>query len=95
MKDAASQEHALELHQIMLTQGVVSPSDPRCLEPLTSPGEMSGTHLFSSSSRNSLRPACMLAPTFIENPEHTNAVASQNCEGAKEQHQSGNRGLGA
>ena len=37
----------------------------------------------------------MSAPTFIENHEDMNAVASQHCEGMKEQHQSGNTGLGA
>ena len=35
------QEHALVLHQMTLTQGVVNSSDPRCLEPSTYPGEMS------------------------------------------------------
>ena len=30
--------NALALHQMTLTQGVVDPSDPRGLEPLTSPG---------------------------------------------------------
>ena len=37
----------------------------------------------------------MSAPTFIENMEHANAVAFQHSEGAKEQLQSGNTGLGA
>ena len=42
----ALQEHALVVQQMTLTQGVVDPSDPRCLEPLTSQGEMSGTQPF-------------------------------------------------
>ena len=91
----ALQEHAHELHQMTLTQGVVDPSDPRYLEPLTSSGEMSGTQPSSPSSRNSLRSACMLAPTLIENLKHMNAAASQHCEVAKEQHQSGNTGMDA
>ena len=39
----ALQEHALALHHMSLTQGVVNPSDPRRLEPLTSPCEVSET----------------------------------------------------
>ena len=39
----ALQEHALALHQMSLTQGVIDPSDPRILEPSTSPGEVSET----------------------------------------------------
>ena len=62
------QEHALVLHQMILTHGALDPSDPRHLEPLTSPGEMSGTHPSSSSLRNSFRLACVLDPIFIENP---------------------------
>ena len=46
----ALQEHALALHQMTLTQGVVDPSDPRHPEPSTSPGEMSG----ACPSRSSL-----------------------------------------
>ena len=91
----ALQENALVLHQMTLTQGVVDPSDPRCLEALVSPGEMSGACPSSSSSRNSSRSACILAPTFTKNQEHTNAVASQHCEGVKEQHPSVNTRLGA
>ena len=37
------QEHALALHQMLLTQEVINPSDPRRLESLTSPGEVSET----------------------------------------------------
>ena len=37
----------------------------------------------------------MLASTFIENLEHANAMTSHHCEGAKEQHQSGNIRVGA
>ena len=55
-----------------LTQGAVSPSDPRCLEPLTSPDEMSGT----CPSSSSLKLACVSTPTFIENPEHADTAAS-------------------
>ena len=94
----AIHEHGLALHQMTLTQGVVDPSDPKSLEPLTSPGEVSGTCPSSSSSRISLSSACVSGPTFTENPtipQHTIAVASQNCEGAEEQHQSGNTILGA
>ena len=76
------QEHALALHHMTLTQAVANTSDPRHLMSL---GEMSGTHPSSSSSRNSLRSACMSAPTFINNHEHVNAVAFQHCEGVKEQ----------
>ena len=39
----ALQEHALVLHQMSLTQGVIDTSDPRTLEPSTSPGEVSET----------------------------------------------------
>ena len=81
----ALQEHALPLHQMTLVQGVVNLSDPRHLEPSTSPGEMSVTCPFSSFSRNSLRLACMLAPTFVQNPEYANAEIPQHCEGVKEQ----------
>ena len=88
-------ENALALHQMTLTQGVVDPSDPRSLEHLTSPGEVSGTCPSSSSSRNSSGSAGMLAPTFIENLEHTNAVASPHGEGVEEQSQSGSTRLGA
>ena len=35
---SALQEHALVLHQMMLTQGVVNPSDQRSLESSTPPG---------------------------------------------------------
>ena len=76
-----------------LMQGVVNSSDPRCLESSTFPGEMTGTCPSISSLRNSLRSACVSASTFIENPEHADAVVSQNCEGVKEQCQSGNTGL--
>ena len=48
-----------------------------------------------TSSRNSLRLVGMLAPTFIENPEHANAVASQHSEGVEEQLQSVSTRLGA
>ena len=89
----ALQEHALALHQMTLTQAVVDPSGPRCLEPLTSPGEMSGTHPSISSLRNSLRSACISAPIFIKNLEYANAAASPHCESVKEQHQSGNTEL--
>ena len=89
----ALQEHALALHQ--MTQGVVGPSDPRILEPLMSSGEVSGTCSSSSSSRNSMRSACVSALTFIENLYHMNAVAFQHCEGMEEQHQSGSTGFGA
>ena len=41
------QEHELALHQMTLTQGVVIPSDQRSLEPLMSPGEVSGTPLLA------------------------------------------------
>ena len=88
------QEHALALHQMMLTQGVVNPSDPRCLEPSTSPGEVSGTHPSNSSLKNSLGSAGMLAPTFIGNMEYMNAVASQLGEGVEEQPQSESNRLG-
>ena len=44
------------------------------LESLTSPGEVIETHPPSSSSRNSSRLDDVLDPTFIENPEHANAV---------------------
>ena len=37
----------------------------------------------------------MSAPTFFENLEHMDAVASQHCEGVKKQHQAENTGLGA
>ena len=80
---------------MMLTQGVVNPSDPRCLEPSTSPGEVRGTHLSSSSLKNSLGSAGMLASTFIENLGHMNAVASLLGEGVEEQPQSGSTRLGA
>ena len=39
----AAQEHALALYQMLLTQGVIDTSDPRRLELLTSPGEVSKT----------------------------------------------------
>ena len=92
---SALQEHALALQKITLEQGVVNPSDLRCLEPSTSPGEKSGTHPSSSSLKNSSRSACVSAPTFIKNPDHMNAAAPQHCEGVKEQHQSGNTRLDA
>ena len=90
----ALQEYALALHQMMLTQGVVNPSDPRCLKPSTSPGEVSGSHPSNSSLKNSLGSAGMLAPTRIENLEHINAVASQLSEGVEEQRQSGSNRFG-
>ena len=80
----ALQEHALALHQMMLVQGVVDLSDPRCLKPSTSPGEMGGTSPSCSPLRNSSRLACLLVPNFIENPEYANAEISQHCEGVKE-----------
>ena len=83
------QELALALYQMTLVQGVVNPSDPRSLAPLTSPGEVSGTCLSSSSLKDSLRSASMSAPTFIENPEYMNAMASHLGEGVEEQPQSG------
>ena len=46
---SALQDHALALHQMTLTQGVVNPSGPRSLEPSTSPDEVSGTCPSSSS----------------------------------------------
>ena len=88
------QEHALALHQMTLTQGVVNPSDSRNLEPSMSSAQVSGTHPSSSSSRNSSRSACVSAPTFMDNPEHVNATASKHCEGVQEQHQSKNTRLG-
>ena len=84
----ALQEHALALHQMTLTQGDVNLSDPRCLKPLTSPGEVSGTCPSSSSSKDSLRSVGMSAPTFLENLEHVNVAASQLGEGAEKQPQS-------
>ena len=42
----------------------------------------------------SMRSACMSAPTFIENLEQTNDAVFQHCEGAEDQHQSGNTGFG-
>ena len=81
----ALQEHALALHQMTLKQGVVNTPGPRCLEPLISPCEMCGTCPSSSCLRNSSRSACLLAPTFIENLEHTNAAVFQHCEDVKEQ----------
>ena len=71
----------MALHRMMLTQRVVNPSDPICLEPSTSPGEVSGTHPSTSSLKNSLGSEGTLAPTCIENLEHMNAVASQLGEG--------------
>ena len=85
----ALQEHALALHRMTLMQGIVDPSDPRHLEPLTSQDEMRGTHPSSSTLWNSLMSAYLLASTFIENLEHMNAMVSQHCEGVKEQGQSG------
>ena len=73
----ALQVHAVALYQMTLTQGVVDPSDQRSLKALTSPGEMSQTHPSSLFSRSNSRSACMLAPTFIVNPEHVDAAASQ------------------
>ena len=77
-----------------LTQGVVDSSDPWNLEPMMSPGEVSGTCPSSPSLRNSLRSAGLSAPTLIKNPEHMNAVASQHGEGAG-QPQAGSTRLGA
>ena len=85
---SALQEHALAMHQMTLTQGVVDLSDSRHLEPLTCPGEISGTCPSRSSLRSSSRLACVPATTFIENAE-----ISQHCEGIKEQCQSGNTEL--
>ena len=82
---SAFQEHVLVLHQMTLTPGTVDPSDPRSLEPLTSPGEMSRTHPSSSSLKDSLRSASVSALTFIENLKNVNAAASQLGEGTKEQ----------
>ena len=39
----ALQGHASALHQMLLTQEVIDPSDPRRLEPSTSPGEVNET----------------------------------------------------
>ena len=78
----------------MLTQGVVNPSDPRSLEPLTSPGEVNGTHPSSSSLKDISRSASVSAPTFIENLQHVNGLASQLGEGVEEQPQSGSTRLG-
>ena len=91
----ALQEQSLVLHQMTMTQGVVDPSDPRILEPLTSPGEVSGTHPSSFSSRNSMKSTSTSALTFIGNLEHVNPAAFQQCEGVKEPHQSGSTGMGA
>ena len=52
-------------------------------------------HALQAHPQGISRSACMLAPTFTRNQEHTNAVASQHCEGVKEQHQSVNTRLGA
>ena len=81
----ALQEHALALHQMMLMQGVVDLSYLRCLQPLTSPGEISGTLPSSSSSRNSSRLACVVAPTLMGNLENANAEISQPCEAVNKQ----------
>ena len=89
----ALQEHALALQQMMSRQWVVDLSDPRCLEPSTSPGEMNGTCLSSLSLRNSLRSGCVSAPTFIENLKYVNAEVSQHCEGVKGQCWSGDTKL--
>ena len=89
------QEHALALHNMTPTPEIVDPSDPGSLEPLTSPGEVSGTCPSSSSSKDSLISAGVSAPTFIENLEYPNAVASQLGEGTKEQPHPGGTGLGA
>ena len=59
------QKHALALHQMTLTQGVVDPSDPKSLEPLMSTDKVSGTH-HSSSLRNSSGSTGVSYPTFIE-----------------------------
>ena len=40
----ALQGQALALHQMLLTQGVIISSNPRRLEPSTSPDEVSETH---------------------------------------------------
>ena len=50
----ALQEHALALHQMLLSQGGINSSDPRRLEPSTCPGEVNEIHTPSSSLRNSL-----------------------------------------
>ena len=49
----------------------------------------------SPSLRNSSRLAGVLAPTFIENPEHLNVVTSQYGESMEEQPQSEYTRLGA
>ena len=69
---------------MLLTQGVVNPSDHRRLEPSTSPGVVSETCPPSSSSRNSSRLAGVSAPTFIENSDHVNAPSSQYGESMEE-----------
>ena len=56
---------------------------------------MSATCPSSSSSKDSLRSASVLALTFIENQEHANAVTFKLGEDAKQQPQSGSTRLGA
>ena len=82
----ALEEHAWALYQMALTQEVVNPSDARSLEPLTSPGDVCGTCLSSSSSKDSLRSAGVWAYTFIENPEHANVVVPNLCKVWKSNH---------
>ena len=91
----ALQIHALALHQKMQTPGIINTSDPRSLEPLTSPGEVSGTHPSSSSSKDISRSAGVSAPTIIANLKHLNAVPSQLSEVVKEQPESGSTRLHA
>ena len=80
----ALQEHALVLHQMLMAQGVIDSFDPRTLEPLTSPGEVSETCPPVPPLRNNSRLAHLLVPTFIENPDHVNAVTSQYGESVEE-----------
>ena len=89
----ALQGHTLAFNQMTLIQGNVDPSNLGCLEPFTSPCDMSGTCPSSSSLRNSSRLACVLAPTFMENPEQANTAVSQHYDSVKEQCQSGKTGL--
>ena len=70
---------------MMLMQSVVDLTDPRCLEPLTSLGDMSRICPSSSSLRNSSRSDGMFALTFIENLLYANVEVSQLVEGVKEQ----------
>ena len=96
-RDAALPMHCRNMHWHWIKwhwKGVVNPSDPRSLEPLMSPYEVSGICPSSHSLRNNSRSACMSAPTFIENLKHVNAAPSQHSTGVEEKLQSGNTRLG-